>query len=44
MVGNRKTPQKLENRQNENFCLTLFSKLSRDRIEKKLYHFEGIHK
>ena len=30
----------LENRQSEYFCLTYFSKLNRDQIEKKLWHFE----
>ena len=28
------------NRQSEYFCLTYFSKLNRDQIEKKLWHFE----
>ena len=30
----------LENRQSEYFCLAYFSKLNRDQIEKKLWHFE----
>ena len=40
-MGNRQTPNCfLENRQNENFCLT--SKLNRDPLQKKkkLYRFE----
>ena len=40
MVGNRQTQFVLENRQSEYFCLTYFSKLNRDQIEKKLWHFE----
>ena len=41
MVGNRQTQKIfLENRQSEYFCLTYFSKLNRDQIEKKLWHFE----
>ena len=32
--------QNLENRQSENFCLTYFSKLNRNCIEKKLCHFK----
>ena len=40
MVGNRQTHFFLENRQNEYFCLTHFSKLNRDQIEKRLWHFE----
>ena len=40
MVGNRQTQFFLENRQSEYFCLTYFSKLNRDQIEKKLWHFE----
>ena len=41
MVENRQTQICfLENRQNESFCLTYFSKLNRDQIEKKLWHFE----
>ena len=30
----------MENRQSEYFCLTYFSKLNRDQIEKKLWHFK----
>ena len=30
----------LENRQSEYFCLTYFSKLNRDQIEKKLWNFK----
>ena len=30
----------MENRQNKYFCLTYFSKLKRDQVEKKLWHFE----
>ena len=41
MVENRQTQICfLENRQSEYFCLTYFSKLNRDQIEKKLWHFE----
>ena len=40
MVGNKQTNFLfLENRQNV-FCLTYFSKLNKDEIEKKLWHFE----
>ena len=40
--GGKQTNSKifLENRQSEYFCLTYFSKLNRDQIEKKLWHFE----
>ena len=40
--GGKQTNSKnfLENSHNENFCLTYFSKLNRDHIEKKLYRFE----
>ena len=30
----------LENRQSEYFCLTYYSKLNRDQIEKNLWYFE----
>ena len=40
MVGNRQTQFFLENRKSEYFCLTYFSKLNKDQIEKKLWHFE----
>ena len=40
MVENRQTQKNLENRQSEYFCLTYFSKLNRDQIEKKLWNFK----
>ena len=41
MIGNRQTQNFfLESRQSEYFCLAYFSKLNRDQIEKKLWHFE----
>ena len=43
--GGKQTNYKivLENRQNENFCLTYFPTLNRDPIEKKFYRFEDPH-
>ena len=40
--GGKQTNSKffLENRQSKYFCLTYFSKLNRDQVEKKLWHFE----
>jgi hypothetical protein len=40
--GGKQTNSKffLENRQSEYFCLTYFSKLNRDHIGEKLWHFE----
>ena len=39
--GKQTNSQKnLENRQSEYFCLTYFSKLNRDQIEKKLWNFK----
>ena len=38
-VGIRQTSKNLENPQDENFCLTHFSKLNRDPIEKKVIGF-----
>ena len=41
MVGNRHTPTLvLENKQNENFCITYFFKLNKNGIEKKVWDFE----
>ena len=40
MVENRQTQKNLENRQSKYFCLTYFSKLNREHVEKKFWHFE----